>query len=122
MVVLSTIVHQAGDKGHYLSIIIEILGATPVSSLHSPQNIDNVLIVIEVLQPQMVVLGDADLLESRVELAHLVGGGDAEDGRPVLLLHLAVGQQDVALVHLLPLLAHPALVQDSQVCNTNIVS
>ena len=56
--------------------------------LNSPQNIDNVVIVVQLLQPEVVVLVDSDLLEGLLELTHLVSRGHTEHGRPLLVFHL----------------------------------
>ena len=56
--------------------------------LNSPQNIDNVLIVVQLLQSEVVVLVNPDLLQGLLELTHLVSRGHTEYGRPLLVFHL----------------------------------
>ena len=58
------------------------------SKMDSPQNINNVVIVVQLLQPEVVVLVDSDLLEGLLELTHLVSRGHTEYGRPLLVFHL----------------------------------
>ena len=79
---------------------------------HSPQYIDDVLVVVEFLQGQVMVVGDPDLTERLLELTHLMCGGHVQHGRLALLLQpLAVGEQDVTLLHDVSVLVGGALVQ-----------
>ena len=96
--------------GHLLSIVYSL--DTRTHRHHSPQYIDDVLVVVELLQGQVMVVGDPDFAQSFLKLTHLVGRGHLED-RPAVLVHLlAVGEEDVALVYRLslPLMLEPALV------------
>ena len=106
---MSQLRHSAGTGG----ALSGVKDTHHTDGLHSPQDIDDVLVVVQLLQRQVVVVGDPDLAQRLLELAHLMGGGDVQHSSlAVVLQPLAVGEQDVALLDDVSLGLGAALVQD----------